>query len=147
MAKKAEQSPIDKASEPMAPEAQMEALDKLPETKATGAPPSGFSKATPPSTVIGVLCNLAPGHVRVVLPAFDPLFKRGRPGGTTSKNGYKFVMDHNGDLIGDVGQALADAWLRKGEAMLLEDHTNPAKPRPADEIERAQAHGNVLLAR
>ena len=121
--------------EDLSPQDQMEAMENLPE--ATSVPKKdkaleGVSDAPPAGTR------------RVVMVGADPFLRKGNPGGRARMFGGIFTMQRNGDLIGDIPAAAAQAHVDVGRMIFIEDHKSPAPPRSADDVARARVSGNVI---
>lgn len=140
---------VSDAGVELTPEEQLAGLENLPPAppSKSAAAQSRTSPASPatknPSTAAEAMGPVKEGYRRVVMAGFDPLHTKGRPGASAQLFGAKFVMDPNGDLVGDMPDAAADAYVATGRMVYIEDH-HPAASRDADDIERARRAGRVL---
>ena len=148
MAKRSDHTREEDAGAPVTPGDQLSRLEGLPEapTKASvpQAPPAP-SAVENPKSVKEALGPPAAGELCVVMPGFDPLHVKGRPGSSALLYGSRFFKEVNGDLIGNMPEAAAKAYVDVGKMVLYEDH-QPAAPRSSDDVERARRNARSLRA-
>jgi len=129
----------------LTPDDQLAKLESLP-----SAPPTSKSARAPaspatdnPKTASEAMGAVKDGCRRVVIPGFDPLHVKGRPGASAILYGSKFFKEMNGDLVGDMPTSIAEAYVDTGMMVFAESHI-PAESRDPDDIERARRAGRVL---